>query len=256
MKKAICMFCFSVFLGLLGNAFAEKEKTGLLSDLKFEVSGGLSVFSQYIWRGFIIDRDAVLQPEVYLSSPSTRFGKLKAGMWVNEDLQNSDGLNSDEFDYIIDYTCDLGNISVSLGHTYYDFAGTNKFSREFYAGLSFPKLLLSPSVYFYRDYGKPTSGGGLGNYIVINGAYSLPFVLKGYDFSLDLSGHVGFNHNQFIDGDGGDVALKVGLTMPLTKSLKFVPNVNYSIPFGDLARESRGNQKARFYGGGTLVYAF
>ncbi len=255
-KKAIGVLILALLLGVVTNVFAETEKTGLLSDLKFEVSGGLSVFSQYIWRGFIMDRDAVLQPEVYVSTPSTKFGKLKVGMWVNEDLQNSDDLNSDEFDYIIDYTYDFKYVSCSFGHTYYDFTGANKYSREFYAGLSFPKLLLSPSVYFYRDYGKPSSGGGLGNYTVINGAYSVPFTLKGYEFSLDLSGHVGFNHNQFIDGDGGDVAWKVGFTMPLTKNLKFVPNVNYSIPFGDLARESRGNQKARFYGGGTLVCAF
>ncbi|MDD4894622.1 MAG: hypothetical protein PHW54_04830 [Candidatus Omnitrophica bacterium] len=255
-KKAICMFVLVFFLGLSANAFAETEKTGLLSDLKVEVSGGLSVFSQYIWRGFIMDRDAVLQPEVYVSTPATKFGKLKVGMWVNEDLQNSDNLNSDEFDYIIDYTYDFKHLSVSLGHTYYDFTGINKFSREFYAGISFPSLFLSPSVYYYRDYGNHNSGGGLGNYTVINGAYSLPFVLKGYGLSLDLSGHVGFNHNLFMDGDGGDVAWKIGLTMPLTKNLKFTPNVNYSIPFGDLARESRGNQKARFYGGGTLVCSF
>ena len=252
-KKAIGVF---MFLLVVTNAFGQEEKTGLLSDLKVEVSGGLSVFSQYIWRGFIMDRDAVLQPEVYVSTPETKFGKLKLGMWVNEDLQNSDDLNSDEFDYIIDYTYGFKNFSLSFGHTYYDFTGTNKFSREFYAGVSFPDLFLSPSVYFYRDYGNPSSGGGLGNYTVINAAHSLPFVLKGYDFSLDLSGHVGFNHNQFIDGNGGDVALKVGLTMPLTKNLKFSPNLNYSIPFGDLASESHANQKSRFYGGGTLVYAF
>lgn len=261
MKKTFLTFLLIIFTGVSSLAIAQGETTekkdGLLSNLGFGVNAAMSIFSQYIWRGFVLDRDAVWQPEVYVSTPKTKFGKIKIGMWANEDLQNSDDLNSDEFDYIFDYTYDFGDfLSASLGHTYYDFTGTNKFSREFYFGLSLPKVLLSPSLYYYRDYGNPNSGGGLGNYIVLNAAKSFPLAMKGYDFSLDLSGHVGFNHNLFIDGDGGDVAWKVGFTMPLAKNLTFTPNVNYSIPFGDLARESRGNQKARFYGGATLAYSF
>lgn len=255
-KKAIGIFILIFFMGISGKIFAQDEGKGLLSSLNFEVSGGLSVFSQYVWRGFIMDRDAVIQPEIYVATPKTKFGKIKIGMWANQGLENSDDYNSDEFDYIFDYTYDFKYLSFSLGHTYYDFTGVNKFSREFYVGLSFPEIFLSPSVYFYRDYGDPNNGGGLGNYTLVSGAYSLPFVIKGYHLSLDLSAHVGVNHNLFIDGDGGDAGIKVGLAMPLHKNLKLTPNVNYSIPFGDLARESRGNQKERFYGGVTLIYAF
>ena len=254
MLKRICGFMMVLFLGLSCVSFAHAESEGLLTDLGFEVSGDASVFSQYVWRGFVLDRDAVIQPSIYISTPSTKFGKLKVGVWSSQDLQNSDTSKSEEFDYIIDYTYDFKDFSVSLGHTYYDFVETSTFSKEFYVGFSFPKLLLSPSVFFYRDYGSTENGGGSGNYTVLNGFYSLP--IKNTPLSLDLSGHVGFNHNQFIDGDGGDVAFKVGLTMPLTKNLSFTPNVNYSIPFGDLAKEEYGNQKSRFFGGGTLVYKF
>jgi hypothetical protein len=254
MFKRICGFMGVLFLSLCCVSFVYAESEGLLSDIGFEVSGDASVYSQYIWRGFVLDRDAVIQPSIYVSTPSTKFGKLKVGVWSNQDLQNSDNLKSEEFDYIIDYTYDFDYLSVSLGHTYYDFVETSTFSREFYVGVSLPKLFLSPSVFFYRDYGSTENGGGSGNYAVINGFYSLP--IKNTPLSLDLSGHVGFNHNQFIDGDGGDVGLKVGLTMPLTKTLSFTPNVNYSIPFGDLADEAYGNQKSRFFGGATLVYKF
>ncbi|MFA5157376.1 MAG: TorF family putative porin [Candidatus Omnitrophota bacterium] len=254
MFKKICGFMMVLFLSFCFISFVYAESEGLLSDIGFEVSGDASVYSQYIWRGFVLDRDAVIQPSIYVSTPSTKFGKLKVGVWSNQDLQNSDNLKSEEFDYIIDYTYDFDYLSVSLGHTYYDFVETSTFSKEFYIGLSLPKLFLSPSVYFYRDYGSTENGGGSGNYTVINGFYSLP--IKNTPLSLDFSGHVGFNHNQFIDGDGGDVGLKVGLTMPLTKNLSFTPNVNYSIPFGDLADEAHGNQKSRFFGGGTLVYKF
>jgi hypothetical protein len=249
MRKILLVIGLILFLAR--SVFAGALPFGL------EASGDVSLYSQYVWRGFLLDRDTVIQPGFYISTAKTKFGKFKAGIWSSQDLQNKDNLRSKEYDYIFDYTYELDNFSFSLGHTYYDFADTNTFSREFYVGLSFPKLFLTPSVYFYRDYGNPQNGGGLGNYTVINAAHSFELLkIKERQLTLDLSGHVGFNHNQFIDGDGGDVGLKVGFTIPVAGSVSFTPNVNYSIPFGDLSDPSIGNQKNRFYGGFTLTYAF
>lgn len=241
----------------LGLAQEKEETKCLLPDSGLEVSGDMSFFTQYIWRGFVLDRDAVFQPGIYISSPKTKFGRIKGGFWSNVPLENKDNLSSEEFDYTFDYTYDFGDYaSVSLGHIYYDFSGTRTYSREFYVGLTLPKLFLTPSVYYYRDYADPKHGGGLGSYTVINAAYSWPVSLKNIPCSFDLSGHVAFNHNLFMDGDGGDMALKAGFTAPLTKNLKFTPNVNYSVPFGDLRDKDRGNQKNRFFGGGTICYVF
>jgi hypothetical protein len=234
-------------------AFSEPQE-GLLSNYGFEVSGDVSFYTQYVWRGILLDRDAVMQPGFYILTPESKFGRIKLGLWSSHDLRNRDNLKSEEYDYIIDYTYDFDSISVSLGHTYYDFVDTDTFSREFYVGLAFPKIILSPSVYFYRDYGRSEDGGGEGSYTVINLAYSMP--LKGTPLSLDLSGHVGFNHELFINGDGQDIGLKIGLSAPLTKNLSFSPSLNYSIPLGDLSHEDDGNQKERFFAGGTFVYAF
>lgn len=252
MKRSILLFM--LLFALLTSAFAQE---GILPEIGLEITGDASIFSQYIWRGFVLDRDAVAQPSMYISNTNTKYGKVKIGVWSNQDLQNSDNLKSEEYDYIFDYTYDFGPVALSLGHTYYDFVDTSTFSREAYVGVTLPKVLFTPSFYFYRDYGSTENGGGTGDYFLLSGAYSKPvFSIKGNEVTLDLSAHVGFNHNLFIDGDGGDVAWKVGLTVPLAKNLKFTPNVNYSIPFGDLSDESHGNQKSRFYGGGTLVYAF
>lgn len=230
------------------------EETGILSDLGFEINGDASVYTQYIWRGFVLDRDAVIQPSFYIGSPQTKLGKLKIGVWSSQPLQNNDDLSSEEFDYIIDYTYDFDFLSASLGHTYYDFVGTHTFSREFYVGASFGKLPFTPSLYFYRDYGKSSSGGGLGNYLLLSVSHSIP--IKSTPFSFDLGAHVGYNHNLFMSGDGGDVGLKAGVSMPLTKNLSFTPNVNYSITYGDLHDKDVANQKNRFFGGGTLSYSF
>jgi len=255
MRKAMCLLL--LVFALHGFVLAgESPEATLLGKSGFEVSGDVSFFTQYIWRGFVLDRDAVFQPGIYISSPKSKFGRVKGGFWSNVPLQNKDDLSSQEYDYIFDYTYDFKYASVSLGHTYYDFSGTHTYSKEFYVGFNLPGIFLSPSVYYYRDYGDPKHGGGLGSYTVVSASYSLPLDLKNIPCSLDLSGHVGFNHNLFMDGDGGDVALKVGFTVPITKNLKLTPNVNYSIPFGDLRDKDHANQKDRFFGGGTLAYVF
>jgi len=250
-NKVLLAVLVGLFCGI-GTVLAASE--GILSDAGFTVSGDMSVYNQYVWRGFVLDRDAVLQPSFYVSTPQSKFGVLKTGVWSSQDLENTDNLKSQENDFIVDYTYAWDAVSVSLGHTYYDFVDTDTFSREAYVGVTFPKLLFSPSVFYYRDYGNPEDGGGEGSYTLISGAYSIPIANSG--FKIDLGANVGLNHELFLNGDGGNVGLKAGIFVPLTKQLSVSPNVNYSIPFGDLANENDANQKSRFFGGATFVYSF
>jgi len=236
---------------------------GILSTSGIEISGDLAFNSLYMWRGIMLDGDAVVQPGFYVRSPESKFGRIKVGVWFNHDLQNKDSLKSSETDYIFDYTYSFPSVALSVGHTYYDFpdlvpsdGAPHGFSREFYGGITFPKLLLSPSIYYYYDYGKKEDGGGQGSYTVLNLAQSIPFVVSKYKLSLDFSGHVGFNNKQYYRGKGGDAALGVGVTVPLLKGLTCKPNINYSIPWGNISDKSNGNQKNRFYGGVYLNYIF
>ncbi|MFH1441696.1 MAG: TorF family putative porin [Candidatus Omnitrophota bacterium] len=252
MKKIIVILTVELVLSIFTFVCAQEE--GLFSNSGFEITGDMSVFSQYVWRGMILDRDVVLQPGFYIASPKYKFGRLKAGIWANQPLQNRDNLKSEEVDYIIDYTYDFKKASFSLGHTYYDFIEADTYTREFYIGLSFSELFLNPSVYFYRDYGKPENGGGQGSYTLISVSHT--FSVLPDKLNLELSGHVGFNHELFINGNGQDIGVKAGIAMSFTKNLTFVPNLNYSIPLADLRSSNDGNQKDRFYGGATMAYVF
>ena len=53
----------------------------------------------------------------------------------------------------------------------------------------------------------------------------------------------------FILGEGGDVLLTGGFTVPLTQSLKLSPTVNYAIPFGDYTDEKNSEKENEFYWG-------
>lgn len=260
MKKTAAVL-IALVLGLFGSTAAFAGE-GWFSDSGFSAGGDLSYYTQYVWRGFVLDRDNVLQPSYYISTPDTKYGKVTGKVWSSHDTQNQDNLKSEENDYILDYTYTLsdvsllGNVSLSAGHTYYDFVDTDTFSREWYTGVSLPKVFLSPSLFFYRDYGNEEDGGGFGTYTVLNLAKSIPFEMKSVPSSLELSGHYGYNHKLFMTGKGGDIGMTAGLKTQLTKNLTIMPNVNYSIVLGDLGDEAYGNQKNRFYTGATAVYAF
>jgi hypothetical protein len=258
------LFLISLLVSVVSASFVYAQEEGLLSGMGLEVTADLNYSSIYMWRGIMLDGDPVVQPGVYIRSPGSKYGRLKIGFWMSRDMHNQDTLKSSETDYILDYTYNLSNLDVSLGHTYYEFpdilptdGSTGGFSREFYAGLSFPKIFLSPSIFYYYDYGKKEEGGGEGSYTVLNLAYSLPVkLLDKYSCSLDLSGHVGHNNKQYYRGKGGDAAIGVGLSVPLAKSLSCKPNINYSLPWGNLSDNGNGNQKNRFYSGIYLSYAF
>ncbi|MDD5347933.1 MAG: hypothetical protein PHT59_04905 [Candidatus Omnitrophica bacterium] len=254
MKKRLVWLAAMVF-GLVCASAAFAESEGIFSDLGITVSGDAAYYSEYLWRGMLLDGDAVLQPGVYVAGPTTPFGKLTAKLWSSHDLENRDSRKSEEYDYILDYTFDLTDVSLSAGHTYYDFPETDTFSREFYAGAAFPKMPLSPSVFIYRDYGEPEDGGGAGTYTVASAAYSVPITVAKYACSLDISGHYGYNHELFINGKGSDIGLAAAFSVPLAKNVTLAPSVNYSAALGDLEKESDGNQKDRLFAGLTLKFS-
>ncbi|MFA5363361.1 MAG: TorF family putative porin [Candidatus Omnitrophota bacterium] len=247
--------------GICSGGYAAEK--GILSDAGFEVSGDLNFSSIYMWRGVMLDGDAVLQPGFYIKSPASKFGRFKVGVWMSHDMENRDTLKSSETDTIFDYTYSFSFVDVSVGHTYYDFPdalpldGSPKgWSREFYMGFTLSKIFLTPSVYYYYDYGKKEDGGGEGSYTVLNLAYSKPFEIKEYAMSFDLAGHVGHNNKQYYRGKGGDAGMSAGVSIPLTTSLTCKPNINYSLPWGNISDKGNGNQKNRFFGGVYMNYLF
>ena len=112
---------------------------------------------------------------------------------------------------------------------------------------------MSPSLTWNHDYLDEEKGGGDGDYYVL--ALSHSFSLK-KGSSLDISGHVGYNDGLVIEGTGGDIAISAGLSVPLTENLTITPNLNYSVPFGDLEDEKDGGEDKKLFGGLVMAYDF
>jgi hypothetical protein len=223
----------------------------LLEDTGIEVSSDVAVYSDYIWRGFRLDNDPVIQPGLYLSA----YG-IEASIWGSFDIDADDSLNSDEVDYSLGYSYDFSDsldvpFTASGGFTYYDFPAANAFSKEFYLGCSLD-VILSPAFTWYHDFGDEEDGGGDGDYFLAELSHSVP--VSDWPVSLDFSAHGGYNRELFIEGDGPDAGFSAGITLSLSENCSVSPSVNYSIPLGDLEDSDDGNQDEQLYGGVVVTF--
>ncbi|MBU2063369.1 MAG: hypothetical protein KKF93_03145, partial [Candidatus Omnitrophica bacterium] len=218
--------------------------------LNLKASSTLSIYNKYVWRGITLDTDPVLQPGVDING----YG-FTLSFWSSFDADNNDAANSDEVDFTVDYTRDFEYLSVSLGHTNYDFPATAFYSKEWYIGIAAPKLFLKPTLTFYRDYGKEANGGGDGEYVNIGISHTLA-LMESPAITLDLAAGLGFNNELFIRGEGGDFLITAGLGIPLTKNAVLSPSFSYAAPFSDLKDSNDGNQKNRTYGGVSFAVNF
>jgi hypothetical protein len=237
----LLVFCLDL------SVHGEETVADVISGSGIGISGSLDFYSQYVWRGFLLDSDPVIQPGVGIS-----FAGLTLSLWCSFDAAADDAAMSSEVDYAVDYTYETGKISLSIGNTYYTFPEYDLKSMEAYIGIEITTIG-SPTLTAFYDYGDETAGGADGIYISLDISHSQPIYM---DITLDVSTHVGYNHQAFISGDGYDIALSGGMTIPLFEGLMIKPSVTYSIPLADLKEETDGAQKAEIYFGASLGWEF
>jgi len=258
MRKFLTTLIGVTFFLTAGIAFAQEGPKTLIGDflgeknINVDISATVDLYSKYIWRGMKLDNDFVIQPGFTIGA----YG-FELGVWSSFDVGADDGRASSEVDTSLMYTYDfeglnlfgkdLETFSVTVGHVYYDFPDAGTFSKEAILGFSYDTLL-SPTLTWYHDYSRESQGGGKGDYLVLDLSHSLDLV-PSYGITLDLGGHVGYNRKLFINGEGGDVALTGGLTIPLTKTLSMAPSINYSMPFGGVKDENDGSHENEFFWG-------
>jgi hypothetical protein len=228
---------------LLGDFLKEKN-------IEVSVAGTADFYNKYIWRGFVLDDDIVFQPSFTVSA----YGFAVSG-WGNFDLENKDALASDEIDTTVSYTFSpIEKVNLTVGHIYYAFLSPSTFAKEFYFSVGV-STFLSPVFSYYNDYSEQSQGGGDGQYFAFDISHSVPLIPE-YNIALNLGAHAGYNNEDFIVGDGGDLLGTVGLAVPLTPNLTVTPKVAYAVPMGDLADAADGNQREHLFGGVSMAYTF
>lgn len=264
MKKKMLMWVFSaVFaVSLLVTGKKVQAETYLgdyLKDMGIEVdiSATLDFYDKYVWRGFLLDDDPVLQPSATLS-----IGPFSGGFWGSWDVNPEDALNSDEVDGWVAFNFDLGFISeemamvgFSVGNTWYHFPNGDTglaggaHTEEMFVTVTLDTFL-SPYFTWFHDYGDEESGGADGNYFHVGIGHSFT-LLEEYGVTADLGYEFGYNDEAFIADDGGYNLLKLGLSIPISEKVTVTPKVAYSMPFGDI--DDANNDEV--YGGVSISFA-
>ena len=260
-------------------ALAALAVTGLACAEEAKVTGELDlpVLSSYVWRGQVLNDQAVVQPSLTVS----KYG-FSLNTWANYNLNGSyssyakDNQNEfSEVDLTASYATTLGPtnfpIAVSGGLIQYLFPnqtlpiGTNGLGKaypgthEVYASIGLPNLILAPTLQVNYDFDSA-------NGFYANLAVSQSFEIVKDKASLVASASLGagsakYNAYYFSDSktalNDGIVGLALPITLPggvvIKTAIQFV-----FLPDSDIrdAADSLYGHKDRFVGSVTAVYAF
>ncbi len=218
-----------------------------------EVTGGVDLYSAYVWRGITFNDGLVVQPSMDVTA-----GGFNFNVWGNFDIDDYDNSLDDgefsEIDLALSYTVEAGPLSVTGGYIEYLFpttdAGGAPGTREVFVDLS----------------GEPADGfvlGATAYYDIdeVEDYYLTPYV--GYslamndEVSLDFGASCGYAGEDFaLGGESGfheyTVYLGVGYQM---EAVSFSALLGYTDTMDeDVLPEAAAD--VNFFGGIGMAYSF
>ena len=241
-----------------------------------EISASQAFFTKYIWRGWNLGDEPVMQNDVTLS-----WYGLSFNFWTNYSLNNDKEKDSGryqeftEIDYTISYGFNVGEaaeffsvdmpealrpIGISGGYIYYTFPNVDwndKFfdSHEIFLGVSYDTFL-SPEFTWYWDVGRGkgnSDGGGNGSYFEFGISHTVDLGETGASATLGMT--TGIINEQWTDKTGlGDMVFSLGVDIPLLNYFTVTPSVAYSVvPDRDVYNDNSSNE---FFGGITVSFSY
>lgn len=239
-----------------------------------EATLDLPVNSAYVWRGQVLNDEAVLQPSLSVSAENG----LSFSTWANWNLTDSLGESSknefNEVDLTVSYDVPVEVIDLSVGVADYEYpnqtvAAADETSsafalpstREAFVSVGKEDLILSPSLGVYYDFGQ------------VNAFYALIGVSQGYDVSEELSltaslsvGAADSDYNSYYFGVDSaklnDGNAKLGATYAFSEAISVSAYAMYTYlldsAIRDAAKENDAyfNKGDIFSGGVSLAYDF
>ena len=206
----------------------------------------LPVLSAYVWRGQVLNDEAVFEPALNLTK-----GGLGLNVWGNYNLTDNATGEADfsEIDLTLSYGGKAGAVGYGVGLIEYLFPNSTLTTdeggvgypgtRELYVTLSLPDLPVVPSLSVYRDIDEAD-----GTYASLAAGYSRSLVDK---LTLGVSASIGAadaDYNLFYFGVD-DAALNdanVGATLAYTlrDNLTVIPGVQYTWLPDDAIKDGAG----------------
>jgi len=241
-----------------------------------EVSLSTAFMTKYIWRGWNLGDEPVMQTDASISWYGFTFD-FWTNYTLNNDKEKDDGRYQEftEADYTFDYTFNVGDISeklnmdspdlldplsVSGGYIYYTFPNVDwkdKFfdTHEVYLGASYDTLL-QPYFMWYWDVGVgkgDPDGGGDGSYFQAGISHTFDFEQSGVSATLGMS--AGYIDEQWTSESGwADMVFSGEVSVPFLNYFTVTPSVAYSLILDkDTYKDGAENE---FYGGVKIGFDY
>tara|TARA_A100001015_G_scaffold320382_1_gene446550 strand:- start:1863 stop:2699 length:837 start_codon:yes stop_codon:yes gene_type:complete len=251
MKKSMI-----VALGLMAGTVSAQDgvvmvdQGAVYSEAMTEATLEVALASSYVWRGQVLNNDAVIQPQITLA----QYG-FSLNMWMNYDIgSNRNGVQRDvsEFDFSIAYSLpmDINQMAIDVGLVNYNFPanGTyntdgltegNKSTTEAYLSATFLsfKDLFIPSVTLFGDFEEVE-----GTYVLFD--VFVPYELSEY-VGLAAGVTAGYGNTKYNDvywtadgtgdfeGEFSDYSLYATASYEVSDRLTAGVTLNYSMLNGD-----------------------
>ena len=253
---SLVAFVLALLLGSFSYAQeAAEEPAAVESPARPTANLNVSLFSQYIWRGFELSKNSA----VFFPSLTVAYKGFACNVWTDFDTDYNHplaqvGQDSTqrlwETDLVLTYANSISKLNYTFGWIYYD---TNGYSaaedsknQELFLILGYAWPLLNPTFSVWSEI-------ELGPSWYLNLALSHSF---GFDngWSLDIGGWVSYWDQEWADyRSWHDGNLWAGLKIPITKYISLTPKVQYAFPLSSGADHAM--QAASFDGGDSqFVY--
>ena len=207
----------------------------------FTADFNLSLYSQYIWRGYELSKDSfVMFPQFTIG-----YKGFAATAWIDLDTRYYGHPEGDhkrfklpETDFILTYSNSVAPVKLNytLGWIYYDTKGAQGMTpfknQELFVTLGLDTIL-KPTLSIYQEIEI-----GHAWYFSLGGSHSFN-VYK--DWSLDLAGWVSYMHNTAVDDPKLKISafhdgnISAGLKIPLNSYVSIKPNLQWSFPLSSAA---------------------
>ena len=236
MKTSVRVFMLSLLLvigmGLGTYSRAEDAPSAPPAGMKLipedlTANFNLSLYSQYIWRGYALSKDS------FVMFPTLTVGYKGFAINIWTDLDTSFAGDNNKFklqetDVTVSYSNSIAPIKLNytLGWILYNYQPSK--NQEIFLTLGLDTIL-KPTLSVYQEI-------ELGEAWYFNLGLAHSFAVY-KDWSLDLAATASFYNNKSYGdfSDFHDGSISAGLKIPLNKHLSIKPNLQYSFPLSSAA---------------------
>jgi len=206
------------------------------------ISGDIGVYSHYVWRG--MPQTTTNRASVQGDLGVEIVDGLSANVWfASEAAGTTATTTATEFDWTLDYSGEISDVSYSLGYIYYSYLNaTSGNTGEVYFGLGYGPL----AVTYYYATNSNKGGWKKNSYLDV----ALSHNLAGFDLGADFGFYMGkdptvpVDHiNEFGNASNGlgHVDLSISKDVAIAEGVTMTPSLMVSIP---TAKDRTTNQRA------------